>query len=151
MCIRDSFLYSEIESVSNNATLIPFDAALAVEDKLSPPLVLWYTLVSETGQLISSTISPMIAYSKTTKKAVLRQWVKMKDKLSQTSTATNPVMIATLDDLSYLVVRQRGLGDVYGVFLPSMGKTDMLRWATRWCKWAREREKTYTIVKSVTW
>eukprot|EP00658_Telonema_sp_P-2_P029421 TRINITY_DN22386_c0_g1_i4.p1 TRINITY_DN22386_c0_g1~~TRINITY_DN22386_c0_g1_i4.p1 ORF type:complete len:142 (+),score=21.79 TRINITY_DN22386_c0_g1_i4:124-549(+) len=109
MCIRDSFLYSEIESVSNNATLIPFDAALAVEDKLSPPLVLWYTLVSETGQLISSTISPMIAYSKTTKKAVLRQWVKMKDKLSQTSTATNPVMIATLDDLSYLVVRQLSL------------------------------------------
>lgn len=143
--------YMEIETISHKATLVPYDSPLSVEDSMAPALSLWFFLVTESGQLISSTQAPQFALSKSARKHALRQLVKMKDKLSQITVAPTPFLIATLEDYSFLVLRQRGIGDVYAVFVPSVPKAEMMRWAVRWAKWAKSRESTLTITSASTW
>lgn len=143
--------YREIESFSQNSTLVPHDSPLSTEDILGPSMALWFMLVTESGQLVCSTQAPQFMNSKSARKHTLRQWVKMKDKLTQISMAPTPFLIVTLEDFSYLVLRQRGVGDVFAVFISSVPKAEMMKWAVRWAKWAKGQEKRYTITTACMW
>ena len=113
--------------------------------------LLWVAVVTESQQLIMSQWPTILKFSKTERKQFLRLIVRLKDKLSQISTASVPMIIHNVDAYNVLVQKQQGVGDVYAMFLPCTTKKFVAAAGALIARAVKAKEGTFSIARSVQW
>lgn len=119
---------------------------------LSPPNLIpqWFGVCTESRQLVCSQMPPPMRLSKKVKKMVLRQFVKLRDKLAILSRASNPLVIHCTEDQSFVVLRQKNF-EVCAAFLPFVARKDMVESVQKVLKSVAAKENHVALAKPTLW
>lgn len=140
-------LLQELEAVCRaheNVSLkwLGFDAA-----STSCSAVQWFAAMTDAKTLVTSSMPPPLAFSKTRRKAFLRTFAKLRDRLTILSRAPNPLMIHCTDEASLVVLRQKTT-EVLVSFLPCTERKEMVDVAMRLVKLVAAKDPLISSAKS---
>jgi hypothetical protein len=115
-----------------------------------PPTLQWFAACTDAKQMVSTALPLPLANSKQMKKFTLRLFARLRDKLGILSRASHPVIIHSIEEQSYVIVKLKSF-EGFGLFLPCTPRKQMVDTVVRALKTIAARESTVLLIKAINW
>jgi hypothetical protein len=111
----------------------------------------WFAYITKSQQLFACALPALISRSKARRKLVLRQAVKLRDKLGVLTRATTPLLIATTDLVTLCIQKDKSGGELVCVFLPCTPKSAVSESARQILKEVSQKDSVWGMPKYYYW